>query len=184
MSEPFLAEVRILGCNFAPRGWAFCDGQFLQISQNTALFSLIGTIYGGDGRTTMALPNLMGRIPMHPGHGSGLTERRLGQNVGVEIVSLTESQIPNHNHTLMGSNSTATAETSHEAAGLYPAVYYGKQGPKQRPQAAYDTAGAQKTVMSDSSLSETGGSQPHENCQPFLVLNFCIALRGLYPSRS
>jgi microcystin-dependent protein len=98
MSEPFIAEIRIFAGNFAPRGWAFCDGQLLPISQNTALFSLIGTTYGGDGRTTTALPNLQGRAPMHPGRGPGLTERRLGQKGGVETVTLSEAQMPNHNH--------------------------------------------------------------------------------------
>ena len=99
MSEPFTAEIRIFAGNFAPRGWAFCNGQLLPISQNTALFSLIGTTYGGDGRTTTALPNLKGRIPMHPGRGPGLTSRRLGQRGGVEMVTLSEAQMPNHNHT-------------------------------------------------------------------------------------
>ena len=102
MSEPFVAEIRIVGFNFAPRGWAFCDGQLLPISQNTALFSLIGTTYGGDGRTTTALPNLKGRLPMHPGRGPGLTARRLGQRGGTEMVTLSEAQMPNHTHTLIG----------------------------------------------------------------------------------
>ena len=98
MSEPFIAEIRIFAGNFAPRGWAFCDGQLLPISQNTALFALIGTTYGGDGRTTTALPNLQGRAPMHPGRGPGLTSRRLGQNGGSETITLTEAQLPNHTH--------------------------------------------------------------------------------------
>ena len=102
MSEPFIAEVRIFAGNFAPRGWSFCDGQLLPIAQNTALFSLIGTTYGGDGRTTTALPNLEGRAPMHPGRGPGLTARRLGARVGAETVTLTEAQIPQHNHTARG----------------------------------------------------------------------------------
>ncbi|MFN2335087.1 MAG: phage tail protein, partial [Wenzhouxiangellaceae bacterium] len=100
MSEPFIAEIRIFAGNFAPRGWAYCDGQLLPISQNTALFSLIGTTYGGDGRNTTALPNLQGRTPMHPGRGPGLTSRRLGERGGVEAVTLSEAQMPNHNHAL------------------------------------------------------------------------------------
>ena len=103
MSEPFIAEIRIFAGNFAPRNWAFCDGQLLPIAQNTALFSLIGTTYGGDGRTTTALPNLKGRVPMHPGRGPGLTERRLGQRGGTETITLAQSQMPNHTHTLYAS---------------------------------------------------------------------------------
>jgi len=104
MSEPFIAEIRIFAGDFAPRGWAFCDGQLLPVAQNTALFSLIGTTYGGDGRTTTALPNMQGRSPMHPGRGPGLTAKRLGQRGGVEAVTLSEAQIPSHSHTLVGSN--------------------------------------------------------------------------------
>ena len=104
MSEPFLAEIRIFAGNFAPRNWAFCNGQLLPIAQNTALFSLIGTTYGGDGRTTTALPNLQGRAPMHPGNGPGLTPRRLGESGGTETITLTESQMPNHQHSAVGSS--------------------------------------------------------------------------------
>jgi microcystin-dependent protein len=174
MSEPFVAEIRIFAGNFAPRGWAFCDGQLLPISQNTALFSLIGTTYGGDGRTTTALPNMKGRAPMHPGRGPGLTDRRLGQKTGVETVTLTESQIPNHNHglravasrgaTAMPTNLTAFAE------GF--------------PTAVYETSDTDLVDMSAQTLATTGGDQSHDNLQPYLVLNFIIALVGLYPSRS
>jgi microcystin-dependent protein len=147
MSEPFIAEIRIFAGNFAPRGWAFCNGQLLPVAQNTALFSLIGTTYGGDGRTTTALPNLQGRAPMHPGRGPGLTSRRLGESGGSETVTLSTAQMPNHNHPLMAS-----------AENLVP--------------------------MANEALPAAGGSQSHNNMQPYLAINFIIALTGLYPSRS
>ncbi len=175
MSEPFTAEIRIFAGNFAPRGWAFCDGQLLPIAQNTALFSLIGTTYGGDGRTTTALPNLQGRAPMHPGRGPGLTSRRLGEKVGVDTVTLSEAQIPSHSHTARAvdqrgqnvdpSNTTALAQT---AGGF-----------------GYQTNTSANLVdLASETLATTGGGQAHTNLQPFLTLNFIIALVGLYPSRS
>ncbi|MEM7049392.1 MAG: tail fiber protein [Acidobacteriota bacterium] len=169
MSEPFTAEIRIFAGNFAPRGWAFCNGQLLPIAQNTALFSLIGTTYGGDGRSTTALPNLKGRVPMHPGRGPGLTSRRLGQRGGVEMVTLSEAQMPNHTHQLIAS---------------------GEDGNSQNPQNHHFGAGtdmyanaANLQAAADPTLPNTGGSQPHNNLQPFIVMNFIIALVGLYPSR-
>ena len=172
MSEPFIAEIRIFAGNFAPRSWAFCDGQLLPISQNTALFSLIGTTYGGDGRTTTALPNLQGRAPMHPGRGPGLTARRLGEQGGTENVTLTEAQMPNHNHTLRatisrGGGSTPTGNAFNASSG----------------ETAYH-APDNLTGMSSAMAANTGGSQTHNNTQPYLTLNFIIALQGLYPSRS
>ncbi|MDJ0835083.1 MAG: tail fiber protein [Acidobacteriota bacterium] len=173
MSEPFVAEIRIFAGNFAPRGWAFCNGQLLPISQNTALFSLIGTTYGGDGRSTTALPNLQGRLPMHPGRGPGLTSRRLGQRGGVEMVTLAESQMPNHTHTLMGNPRRGS---SGAAINQFFA--------EARNDNSYHTAaGASLVDPATQSLPSTGGSQPHNNLQPFLVMNFIIALVGLYPSR-
>lgn len=172
MSEPFIAEIRIFAGNFAPRGWAFCDGQLLPISQNTALFSLIGTTYGGDGRTTTALPNLQGRAPMHPGRGPGLTSRRLGQRGGTETITLAEAQIPSHTHSLRatvarGGVSTPTGNTFNASSG----------------ETAYHAAD-NLTGMSPQMAANSGGSQYHNNLQPFLTLNFIIALVGLYPSRS
>ncbi len=174
MSEPFIAEIRIFAGNFAPRGWAFCNGQLLPVSQNTALFSLIGTTYGGDGRTTTALPNLKGRAPMHPGRGPGLTARRLGQRGGVETVTLTEAQMPNHTHTLRAAN-----------------VPFGSQQPSNTKVLdrsninSYQTNTTDNLVdMADQSLPRAGGSLAHNNVQPFLTMNFIIALVGLYPSRS
>ena len=173
MSEPFIAEIRIFAGNFAPRGWAFCNGQLLPISQNTALFSLIGTTYGGDGRSTTALPNLAGRIPMHPGRGPGLTSRRLGQRGGVEMVSLTEAQMPNHTHTVEALPNQALLKTPSNSRGIA----------RSRFGSAYHSSSNLK-AMADQAIPNTGGSQPHNNLQPFLVMNFIIALVGLYPSRS
>ena len=171
MSEPFIAEIRIFAGNFAPRGWAFCNGQLLPISQNTALFSLLGTTYGGDGRSTTALPNLQGRAPMHPGRGPGLSTRQLGQAGGVETVTLTEAQIPQHTHTVQAvafpGNSTDPAGGAIAQASNSSNLF----GP------------APDTPMSGSAMGLAGGSQPHNNLQPFLALNFIIALQGLFPSR-
>ena len=173
MSEPFIAEVRIFAGNFAPRGWAFCNGQLLPISQNTALFSLIGTTYGGDGRTTTALPNLQGRAPMHPGRGPGLTDRRLGQSGGVTGVTLSTNQMPSHTHPAQYFNN-APADTGIPSGSATPCVNDSQHnyGPE------LDTE-----IMSGALKSE-GGGQPHNNMQPYLGMNFIIALVGVYPSRS
>lgn len=168
MSEPFVAEIRIFAGNFAPRSWAFCNGQLLPVSQNTALFSLIGTTYGGDGRSTMALPDLQGRVPMHPGRGPGLTSRRLGESGGVETVTLSEAQMPQHAHPLYGSEE--------RAEGTSPADSYLGEGTDM----FHGSADAQ---MAQPMLQATGGSRPHDNLQPFLPMSFIIALQGLYPSR-
>lgn len=172
MSEPFVAEIRIFAGNFAPRGWAFCNGQLLPVSQNTALFSLIGTTYGGDGRSTTALPNLEGRAPMHPGRGPGLTAKRLGQRGGVETVTLSEAQMPSHEHTVQGSGRPAIQD---DPADRYPAATSGST-PYHAPESLVN--------MAPQALTDTGGSQPHNNMQPYLTMNFIIALVGLYPSRS
>lgn len=176
MSEPFIAEIRIFAGNFAPRSWAFCNGQLLPIAQNTALFSLIGTTYGGDGRTTTALPNMEGRAPMHPGRGPGLTSRKLGQKLGSETTTLVEAQMPSHNHTeraantfggIVGTPSNTTALSNSQGGSSYQS-----------------NTSANIVDMSSEALSTTGGGQAHENMQPYLVINFIIALVGLYPSRS
>lgn len=169
MSEPFIAEIRIFAGNFAPRGWSFCDGQLLPISQHTALFSIIGTTYGGDGRTTTALPNMKGRAPMHPGRGPGLTSRRLGENVGAETAPLSEAQMASHNHAL-------TAVPSATQANPDSSVRLGNAAMYQTPGTTVD--------MASEAAGNTGGSQSHNNMQPFLTLNFIIALIGLFPSRS
>jgi len=175
MSEPFVAEIKIWAGNFAPRGWAFCNGQLLPISQNTALFSLIGTIYGGDGRTTTGLPDFQGRAPMHPGLGPGLTDRRLGQEGGVEIVTLSEAQTPSHNHTM-----NATANPA-EAPG--PGLSGGNALGRSVGGAYYAT-NTNPTPFNSSTMQNTGGGQGHNNLQPFLGISFIIALQGLYPSRN
>lgn len=179
MSEPFVAEIRIFAGNFAPRGWAFCNGQLLPISQNAALFSLIGTTYGGDGRSTTALPNLQGRAAMHPGRGPGLTSRRLGQRGGSEQVSLSEAQMPNHKHSVQAiSRNQFIQGNSLDPAGNFVA------GP-QTGNAFVPTDPMPGTAsFADAALTSAGGSQPHNNMQPFLAINFIIALVGLYPSRS
>lgn len=173
MSEPFIAEIRIFAGNFAPRGWAFCDGQLMPIAQNTALFSLLGTTYGGDGRSTTALPNLQGRAPMHPGRGPGLTSRRLGERGGVETVTLTEAQMPSHTHQLRGDEDAGEQNTP--VANVTATVRA-----NQRLYAAPAALGP----MAARSAGVVGGSQGHENMHPFLAINYIIALVGLYPSRS
>ncbi|WP_422372777.1 phage tail protein [Hoeflea sp.] len=173
MSEPFIAEIRIFAGNFAPRSWAFCNGQLLPVAQNTALFSLIGTTYGGDGRTTTALPNLEGRAPMHPGRGPGLTSRRLGERGGVEDVTLSEAQMPNHTHTMRASGENGEQGTF--TAGVALA--------RSRGGALYQS-NTGTNLESMAPLPSTGGSQAHNNMQPYLTMNFIIALQGLYPSRS
>jgi microcystin-dependent protein len=175
MSEPFIAEVRIFGGNFAPRGWAFCNGQLLPIAQNTALFSLIGTTYGGDGRTTTALPDLQGRVPMHPGQGPGLSTRRLGEKGGVRTVTLTQAQMPNHTHTMQGAPDPGELQVPTSSRSL-------ARGLGVLP---YQSQAAGNLVSLDTrALPAAGGNQPHTNEQPYLGLNFIIALQGLYPSRS
>lgn len=176
MSEPFIAEIRIFAGNFAPRGWAFCNGQLLPVSQNTALFSLIGTTYGGDGRTTTALPNLQGRAPMHPGRGPGLTDRRLGERGGAETVSLSDAQMPNHTHNLHGSTDEAEFDGSRNPAGNLTGVVEGGAE-------VYAPANNLQAFPA-ATVSNTGNSQAHNNLQPFLTINFIIALVGLFPSRS
>jgi microcystin-dependent protein len=173
MADPFMAEVRVFGFNFAPRGWAFCNGQLLPIAQNTALFSLLGTTYGGNGQTNFALPDLQGRACMHPGQGPGLSSRDLGEIGGQETVTLLTAQIPSHTHALQGSNAPSSNATpannvlGRGAAGLL----------------AYAPPG-NPTPMAATAIGNQGGSQPHNNLMPYVVLNLCIALQGVYPPRS
>ena len=171
--DPFVAEIRIFPFNFAPRGWAFCDGQILPLSQNTALFSLLGTTYGGDGQSNFALPDLQGNAPMHPGQGPGLSLHDLGESGGSETVSLLESEIPSHNHAISASNSDANSQSpaGQRFAGGVGGVAF------------YDTAAPARN-FADQALAPAGGDQPHNNMQPYLTLNFCIALQGVYPPRT
>jgi len=173
MSSPFVAEIRIFAFTFAPKGWAFCDGQILPLSQNTALFSLLGTTYGGDGRSNFALPNLQGNAPMHPGQGPGLSLHDLGESAGSETVSLLESEIPSHSHLLNASSQDGT--DNHPVNNLLA------QGVGIN---LYNTQGTNPIVqLSDNSLAPAGGDQPHNNMQPYLTLSFCIALQGVFPPR-
>ncbi|WP_108668107.1 phage tail protein [Euzebya rosea] len=172
MSEPFLAEIRIFAGNFAPRSWALCNGQLLPIAQNTALFSLIGTTYGGDGRTTTQLPDLQGRLPMHPGRGPGLTARQLGERDGAETVTLNASQVPNHDHSATAVDGLARdsrPEDNRFAAGRAIGHYV-------------DATAGSAAAMTP--LGSSGGGQAHNNLMPSLALSYIIALVGLYPSRS
>ncbi len=173
MSEPFLAEVRIVGFNFAPRGWAFCDGQILPINQNQSLYSLLGTTYGGDGRTSFALPELRGRTPIHVGNSNGGDNHALGQKSGVQTVTLTAAQMTNHTHQLK-----ASSDDGNQA--LPP----DKVLARSVNQVYIDPAGKTLVGMSGGSVTNIGGGQAHDNMQPYLAVNFCIALRGLFPSRN
>jgi microcystin-dependent protein len=165
MGEPFLAEIRIISFNFAPKGWALCNGQLLPINQNQALFSLLGTNYGGNGTTNFALPNLQGRVPFHFGGGFSL-----GQTGGEATHTLTTPELPAHNHLAMASSSNADQ--------VNPSGNFWAKG------AASAYSAASNDAMSPASLANAGGSQPHENMSPFLVLNFVIALQGIFPSRN
>ncbi|MDX6374384.1 MAG: hypothetical protein QOD98_3372 [Nocardioidaceae bacterium] len=173
MADPFVAEVRIFPFNFAPKGWAWCDGQILPISQNTALFSLLGTMYGGNGQSTFALPDIQGSAVMHPGQGPGLSEHFQGEESGSETVTLLQSEMPAHSHAMMGAtqdpalaklvNPNASWALS-QGGGIYQAT--------------------SDTQLAPEAVAPAGGSQPHNNMQPYLTLNFNIALQGVFPPRT
>lgn len=169
--DPFLGQIQMVGFNFAPRNWALCDGQLLSISQNTALFSLLGTTYGGDGRTTFGLPDLRGRVPLHPGSGPGLPTYSLGQKGGAYTQTLTQAQMPSHTHQLRG---VASAGNTVEPAGHV----FGKSGEEIYSDAAPDTD------LSTGAITNTGGSTTVNNMQPYLGVNFIIALQGIFPSQN
>lgn len=171
--DPFISEIFMGGLNFAPRGYALCQGQIMSIAQNTALFSLLGTTYGGNGQTTFALPDLRGRVPMGQGQGPGLTSRTLGEVGGAENVTLLTTQIPSHNHQF---NAVSDAGDTSAPSGAYLA----NTGALDKE---YKTSGT-IVQMNPSSVGATGGSQPHSNIQPYLVLNFYIATEGIFPSRN
>jgi len=188
MEEPFIGEIAIFGFNFAPRGWAQCDGHLLPISQNQALFSLLGTTYGGDGRTTFGLPDLRGRIPMHYGAGQGLSARHIGQKIGQETVSLNVNQMPAHKHDITLTSITATLkavndEGDQKKPGGHTIAnssteFYSEDTPNTPMHA--DSI----EISGSGTCENTGGSQFHNNIQPSLVVNYCIALIGLYPPRN
>jgi len=171
VSEPFLGQIKMFGGNFAPRGWALCDGQLLSINANQSLFSILGTTYGGDGRTTFGLPELRGRAAVHPG-ANGVT---LGERIGAEMVTLDQNQIPGHTHRPRGtSNPGSTGDPADKAFAtkvIFTSSYYGDPANGTAP-------------MHDDVIGNTGGGQGHENMQPFIVINFIIALQGIFPSRN
>jgi microcystin-dependent protein len=166
MSEPFLSEIKIMSFNFPPKGWAFCNGQLLPINQNQALFSLLGTTYGGDGRVNFALPDLQGKVPIHMGNG-----HTLGEHAGEQNHTVSTSELPQHVHTLVGTSSSsgAVATPTGNLLGAVADAY----GPAQ-----------DLTSLSPAAISSVGGSQAHNNMQPYLTLSFCIALQGIFPSRN
>jgi microcystin-dependent protein len=175
MSDPFVAEIRVVGFNFAPTGWALCDGQLLPISQNTALFSLLGTFYGGDGKSTFALPNLQGSVPIHQGQGAGLSEYFLGEAAGSQAVTLIQSELPIHSHQARASIDDAQFQAPAPDRALATS----------NPGFAYQSNDSANLVATHpQKLGIAGGSLPHNNMQPTLVMNFIIALQGVFPPRS
>lgn len=171
--EPFIGEIKMFGGNFAPRGWALCDGQLLSIASNSALFSILGTIYGGDGVSTFGLPDMRGRVSVHAGNGPGLSPRSLGEKGGQETVTLTTQQVPSHTHTAIASGGgahSASPEGSLAADSGEGVPAYGTDDPKVN--------------MDSGAIGNTGGGQPHPNLQPFVTVNFIVALQGVYPSRN
>ena len=170
MAQPYIGEIRMFGGNFAPLGWAFCDGQLLAIAQNDALFSLIGTTYGGDGQSTFALPDLRGRIPIHQGQGPLLTPRQIGETGGSETVTLTTAQLPTHTHRLASGSPASLGDPSGAAVANTGAT------------AIYGTGPANVAMAPTASVS-AGGSQPHNNVMPYQCVNFIISLFGIFPSQ-
>jgi microcystin-dependent protein len=179
MANPFLGEIRCFGFNFAPVGWAFCNGQLLAISQNAALFNLVGTLYGGDGVNTFALPNLQGKAPMHWGSGPGGFTTTVAEIQGNATVTLTSNQIPIHNHAII-SQVVAPGGAAEHAASPPTGAYIGPSN----PDGLYKTTAPTINAPFGPAIGSTGASQPHDNMQPYLALSFCIALQGIFPSRN
>jgi microcystin-dependent protein len=177
IADPFLGEIRIFAGNFAPRDWALCDGQLLSINDNQALFSLLGTIYGGDGRTTFALPDLRGRTPIHAGSAPGLTHRPVGSRGGSEIHTLTPAQVPSHTHSLRGTSQTATTETA--TGAMLATTPQNASGVR-----SYHPSNTELITLHSDSIEAYGGGQPHNNMPPFLSVNYIICLSGTYPPRN
>jgi microcystin-dependent protein len=177
MSQPFLGEIKMFGGNFAPRNYALCNGQVMSIAQNTALFSILGTTYGGNGVQTFALPNMQGRVPMHWGSGAGLSTYVVGESGGTENVTLLQTQMPSHTHLV---NATTAAGIASSPASALLASPSDSQG----GQVTEYATGNPNTTLAPTSIAATGGSQPHANIQPFLCVSFIIALQGIFPSRN
>lgn len=171
MADQFLGEIRIFPFNFPPKGWTFCEGQLMPISQNTALFSLLGTTYGGDGKVSFALPNLQGSAPMHPGQGPGLSLHSLGESGGSSNITLLESEIPSHSHSFNVSDKVS--ESSEPMANSLAVADFG----------VYNSNTNSLKQLNEASLTPVGGSLPHNNMMPYLAFNFCIAVHGIYPQR-
>ena len=171
MSDPFVGEIRMFGGNFAPAGWAFCNGQLMAISENEVLFNLIGTTYGGDGQSTFALPDLRGRLPVHQGQGAGLSNRILGESAGTETVTLTTQQIPIHTHPAQAL--AGAGNQSSPSNGVWAASGQGQYG-----------VGAGSVAMKNTLIASTGGSQPHDNMMPYTTISFIISLFGIFPSQT
>ena len=194
MSDPFIAEIRLFPFNFPPKGWAFCAGQLMSISQNTALFSLLGTTYGGDGKSNFALPNLQGRVPIGFGQGSGLSLRYLGEVGGADMVSLDATTMSQHTHTIsvaLTANARNAAGNQQSPVGNVPAIEaagvtatYSSAGPNADMRANAITVGGTATALNAGGAGQTGAANPHENRQAYLALNYCIALQGVYPPRA
>jgi microcystin-dependent protein len=176
MAQPFLGQILLVGFNFAPVGWALCDGQLLPISQNTALFSLLGTQYGGDGRSTFGLPDLRSRVPIGMGQGNGLSPYTIGEMTGVESVTLQPTQMPAHTHLINATNAAGGVQTP--ANNFLAAATAGG-----RPADIY-SAGPSQTTLSPNAVTNAGNNQPHNNIQPVLAMNYIIALQGIFPSRN
>jgi microcystin-dependent protein len=177
VTDPFLAEIRMFGGNFAPYGWALCNGQLMSISQNTALFSLLGTTYGGDGRTTFGLPNLQGSTPMQQGQGPGLSPRYLGENGGTPYVTLINSEMAVHTHTALSFD--GAGDTNDPTNTTWAQARTSRSGDP-----LYSTGVAPNLTMNPQAVLPTGGSQPHNNMPPYLTITFIIALQGIYPSQN
>ncbi len=176
MAQPFLGQILLVGFNFEPQGWAFCNGQLLAIQQNTALFSLLGTTYGGDGIRTFALPNLQSRVPIHMGQGAGLSPYTIGEMTGVETVTLLANQMPQHNHLINATNAAGGVQT--------PANNFLAAGTASGRPADIYSAGPSQGTLSPNAVTNAGGNQPHTNIQPVLAMNYIIALQGIFPSRN
>ncbi len=179
MSDQYLGEIRMAGFNFAPRGWALCNGQLLAIAQNTALFSLLGTTFGGNGVSTFQLPNLQSRVPIHMGQGVGLSTYVIGQSAGTEDVTLLSAHMPSHNHLISASSTTGTVTSP---SGTFAAQI--NSGTPRAPVVADAFSNTANVTMAPTALSMSGGNQPHSNIQPYLTINFIIALSGIFPSRN
>src|SRR5690606_10934146 len=175
MADPFVAEIRIFPFNFVPKGWAWCNGDLLPLSQNTALFSLLGTTYGGNGKSNFALPDLQGRVPIHPGQGPGLSLRDLGQAGGSATVSLIETELPTHTHRAYASSDEGTSSSPEGHTWAIPR--YGRDVERMYHR------GEPNTRLNGAALAATGGDQPHNNLPPYLAFYFCIALQGVFPPR-